>query len=299
MSRQTFPDSLIFSNAAPEIDAPNATVYARGYESGKGKTPPKAGVHNALFNRSDLQHQHVERNGMPKYDARTPYDHFGLTIATNGGIYQSKTQGNTNHDPVSSPSQWDFVISPQKTRDIDAAIAANTQLTKDNQARINQVSDVANKNKADIAQINSRINALFVEFMKDLFPVKSAVMRPVNPGSPVSSGGLGFGTWQEKPGRVPIGAGSYSDGTNSKSFNENSDYGKFMHRLSIDEMPSHSHGQHLPVDYGGSQDLQSLVGSANADEQFIPMENTTSVGGGQPHNNIQPCFGVRIWYRVA
>lgn len=304
-TRQTFPDNLIFANAAPELDAPNATIYASAYESGAGKTPPKAGVHNAIFKRSDLQHQHVERNGIPKYDARTVYDIQGLTLAPNGAIYQSKTQGNTNHNPASTPGQWDFVISAQKTKNIDKAIAANTQLTKDNHGAISRNKSAIDNNAANIARINSRLDRLFTEYMSALLPVKSAIMRPVNPGLPTWQGGLGFGTWQDKAGRVPIGAGTYTDGNRTtRGFGENATGGEYYHTLTVHEMPNHKHtsswGERgLNPRWG----INTGYGSNNIGSSATDLDNSLyynePVGGNGPHNNIQPWFGVKIWYRVA
>lgn len=299
-TRQTFPDNLIFASAAPELDAPNASVYSYAYESGAGKTPPKAGVHNAVFKRSDLQHQHVERNGIPKYDPRTVYDLNGLTLSNNGSIYQSRSQGNTNQEPESTPSQWRFVISAQKVENIDAAIAAHDQSISDNKNAISRNKNSIDSNVNQINLINKRLDTLFIEYMKNLFPVKSAVMRPVDPGLPVSQGGLGFGTWQDKSGRVPIGAGTYTDANgDTNNFGENGSGGEFSHKLTIPEIPSHDHIQVLPQEYGGNQFIRSLVATSNNDERWVENNRTRPTGGDESHNNIQPWFGVKIWYRVA
>lgn len=58
------------------------------------------------------------------------------------------------------------------------------------------------------------------------------------------------------------------------------------HTLTIEEMPQHDHD--LPIDGGGSNDWQSLVGSANNDEGFSTHFKTDKKGGNQPHNNMQP-----------
>ncbi|CAL9986486.1 hypothetical protein VPHD81_0064 [Vibrio phage D81] len=305
MTRQTFPDNLIFANAAPELDQPNATVYSSAYQSGAGKTPPKAGVHNAVFKRSDLQHQHVERNGICKYDARTLYDINGLTLAPDGGIYQSKTQGNTNNDPASTPAQWDFVISAQKTKNIDNAIAVNNQLTKDNQGAISRNKSAIDKNTVNITRINDRLDLLFIEYMTALFPIRSAIMRSIDPGLPVSRGGLGFGTWQNKAGRVPVGAGSHTDSQGStRTFRDNGTGGEYTHTLTVHEMPSHQHTSPWGEAYTGARWGENRRygknnrGSGDSDGDNYLYYNEP-VGGNGAHNNIQPWFGVKIWYRVA
>lgn len=100
MTRQTFPDNTIWANAAPEIDPPDASLYALAYESGSGKTPPKAGVHNFLFNRADQMLQHIEQNGVPVWDARTIYALNGWCLGSDGMLYRSRQVGNVNHNPI-------------------------------------------------------------------------------------------------------------------------------------------------------------------------------------------------------
>lgn len=306
MTRQTFPDNLIFANSASEIDSPNASVYSAAYESGKGKTPPKAGVHNAIFNRSDQQHQHTERNGIPKYDARTLYDINGLTLAADGGIYQSKSQGNSNKTPQSSPQYWRFVVSAQKIEDMSAAISSNGKMINDNKNATDRNKDEINNHTNQIASLNKRIDDLFIDYMQKLFPVKSAVMRSIDPGNPVSKGGLGFGTWQNKQGRVPIGAGTYIDPNREvRSFGENSTLGEFSHTLTEDELAPHRHYYMMDDNTGSgtyydNKKVRMLHGGFGSDGGgSLWLYQTSESGKGESHNNIQPCFGVKIWYRVA
>lgn len=300
MTRQTFPDNLIFANSAPELDAPDISVYAYAYESGSGKTPPKAGVHNAVLNRSDLQHQHVERNGIPIFDPRTPYNQFGLTIGAGGVVYQSKVANNLNNYPSTSPNHWLLLLSAtgnenteNALKDLEAKVNKNTNDTKRN------TDDIQNL-KNQITIINDKIDTSFVDHMKLLFPIKSTVMRSVDPGLPVASGGLGFGVWQDKAGRVPIGAGTYTDGNSkTKTFGENGSGGTYEHTLTNPEMPTHDHV------FGGTGALGtpgSGIAYSSWDGSLALMDRITetgNAGGSQPHNNIQPWFGTKIWYRVA
>lgn len=306
MSRQTFPDNLIFANSASEIDSPNASVYSAAYESGKGKTPPKAGVHNAIFNRSDQQHQHVERNGIPKYDARTLYDINGLTLASDGGIYQSKAQGNSNHTPQSSPKYWRFVVSAAKIENMQSSISSNTAKINENRNAVIQNKNLIDNHSNQIASLNKRIDDLFLDYMKRLFPIKSAVMRSINPGLPVSQGGLGFGTWQDKAGRVPVGAGTYTDANRyTTSFGENSSTGEYRHTLTENELAPHRHYYMMDDNTGSgtyydNKKVRMLHGGFGSDGGgSLWLYQTSESGKGEGHNNVQPCFGVKIWYRVA
>ena len=62
--------------------------------------------------------------------------------------------------------------------------------------------------------------------------------------------------------------------------------GSATHTLTINEMPSHSHG--LPMDLAGVLEIQSIVNSGAADEGYSEVTPTGAKGGGQAHNNMQP-----------
>ncbi|WRQ13142.1 hypothetical protein [Vibrio phage vB_VpM-pA2SJ1] len=298
--RQHFSDATIFANKAAEIDQPDVTVYATAYESGAGKTPPKAGVHNYLFNRSDQQHQHIEQNGIPVWDRRTAYAIRGLCLAADGNVYQSLVNNNANADPTKSPGKWEFFCGRDKWLDYLNKINANTQRTRDNAASIKKNTDKISSVQQQLVAMEKKIEQVMHETINALFPPKSAIMREVDPGLAISKGGIGVGNWIQKSGRVPIGAGTYTDPNNElKKFYSNHDYGTYSHTLTVEQMPHHNHGQVLPVDAGGRQNLQSLVGTANVDERFIPYGETEYAGNNRPHPNMQPSFGVGIWYRVS
>lgn len=129
MTRQTFPDNTIWANAAPEIDPPDASLYALAYESGSGKTPPKAGVHNFLFNRADQMLQHIEQNGVPVWDARTIYALNGWCLGSDGMLYRSRQVGNVNHNPIGDDgTYWRSMtsISMEKMFPVGSAVMRPT-----------------------------------------------------------------------------------------------------------------------------------------------------------------------------
>ena len=71
--------------------------------------------------------------------------------------------------------------------------------------------------------------------------------------------------------------------------------GEEMHQLTEEEMPSHSHD--VPISYGGGgQDFIFPVGS-----NWPPVGDshpTSSVGGDQPHNNMQPYLALNYMMKV-
>ncbi len=70
--------------------------------------------------------------------------------------------------------------------------------------------------------------------------------------------------------------------------------GEKTHKLTINEMPAHTHKV-------GSNNL--CVASGNNERKPQPVDggqdNTTSTGGGQAHNNLQPYITVYMWKRTA
>ena len=110
MTRQHFPDEEVWTNATPSNRADpqnNLNRYQTGYENGSGKEPPDALVHNFEFFRSDQQHQHIEQNGIPRWDSRTVYSDGGLCLGSDGVIYQSQGASNQGNDPlVDDGTNW-------------------------------------------------------------------------------------------------------------------------------------------------------------------------------------------------
>lgn len=96
-----------------------------------------------------------------------------------------------------------------------------------------------------------------------------------------------------KKGRVSAGY----DSTNSKFNAIGKHLGEETHTLTVEEIPSHQHGEY--IDSNGSKKVFTLSdgGGSTLDGAFInttatsytgPQVLTTSTGGGQAHNNIQP-----------
>ena len=113
------------------------------------------------------------------------------------------------------------------------------------------------------------------------YPVGSIYMS-VNATSPATLFG---GTWDQlDEGRVLIGCNA--------TYPAGSTGGEFEHTLTVDEMPSHSHTGFTNrggYDRGGGGSYAHIDGSSH----------TSSTGGSQPHNNMQPYLSVYMWKRTA
>lgn len=122
-----------------------------------------------------------------------------------------------------------------------------------------------------------------------IYPVGSIYMS-VNSTSPSSLFG---GTWVQLKDRFLLGAGdTYTNGDTG---------GEATHTLTIDEMPSHTHGNYLKFNTGGNsgESNYSVAGSNNwwiDDYNRVVIQNT---GGSQAHNNMPPYLVVYMWKRTA
>ena len=89
-------------------------------------------------------------------------------------------------------------------------------------------------------------------------------------------------------GRTTIGTGQ---GTGLSSRVMATQIGQELHTLTINEMPNHSHGQYFT---GGNHDRGRWTGCGvhGRLDVLTDGQQTTTTGGGQPHNNMQPSLVV-------
>lgn len=115
-----------------------------------------------------------------------------------------------------------------------------------------------------------------------IYPVGSIYMS-VNNTNPSTLFG---GTWVQLQNRFLLGAGS--------SYTAGATGGSATHTLTIDEMPSHSHG--LKNDKtGGSGSAKWVINSSASSGTGV----ITNTGGNQAHNNMPPYLVVYMWKRTA
>lgn len=148
---------------------------------------------------------------------------------------------------------------------------------------------------------------------KDMNEIKKAIndlIRPV--GSYYETSDTSFdpnvtwgGTWElETDGTVLVSKST----TSGSKFNVDvgTVIGEETHKLTIDEMPSHTHGVAIAIKNtvsGGARYYFNPVGTTSA-----PITDTgawsnsltaKASGGGQAHNNIQPSKIINRWHRTA
>ena len=104
---------------------------------------------------------------------------------------------------------------------------------------------------------------------------------------------FGFGTWERVKGVVLLGA-------DEDSYPAGSEGGEAEHTLTVEEMPSHTHGL---MRYTGTDDnnfsghLENGL-CANDSPNYLAA-NTNATGGGKPHNNMMPYHAAYCWRRTA
>lgn len=120
--------------------------------------------------------------------------------------------------------------------------------------------------------------------MELVFPVGSTYITQSNTNPNTI---LKFGTWERLKGKVCVGL---DEDDEDKYFDEiGKTGGEKEHIITVNEMPSHGHviGYDVRKNATGLGDSYSL-GSVSGGEIKESSVSTSSVGGGQAHNNVQP-----------
>ena len=89
--------------------------------------------------------------------------------------------------------------------------------------------------------------------------------------------------------------------TKCMSFTANATGGEYKHKLTIEEIPAHSHQVNLAWDNN-----RGSTSSVSGDFQYLLQNDknayglvSTVVGEDQSHNNIQPYTAIYRWRRAA
>lgn len=141
-----------------------------------------------------------------------------------------------------------------------------------------------------VALVESMITAAVLERSKKEHPVGSYYTsdKDTEPSEI-----FGFGTWERVKGLVLLGA-------DEETYPAGSEGGEAEHTLTVEEMPSHTHGL---MRYTGTDD-QNWSGHlenglcANDSHNYLAA-NTNATGGGKPHNNMPPYHAAYCWRRTA
>ena len=151
--------------------------------------------------------------------------------------------------------------------------------------------------KAD--NIETTFDTLFTQKMLSIYPV-GAIYMSASSTSPASLFG---GTWEQIQNRFLLAAGSSYEAGNTG--------GEATHKLTANEIPSHTHALRANTSWGESETLgawkQYVSSGILMDAGSSGTTITTSyyydvpqhVGGGAAHNNMPPYLVVYMWKRTA
>lgn len=141
---------------------------------------------------------------------------------------------------------------------------------------------VTGKEVVTISQLKTTIDSINTSSSSiDAYPVGSIYMS-VNSTSPATLFG---GTWQRIQDRFLIAAGS--------TYKAGGTGGEATHTLTVNEMPSHSHGLYAS-DMTGTRSNVYRYG-----EYSQETVQSKSTGGNAAHNNMPPYLAVYVWKRTA
>ena len=147
--------------------------------------------------------------------------------------------------------------------------------------------EVADSNDLNL-KLTGGDKGLRLHMLETIYPVGSIYINAgvaTNPGTL-----LGFGTWTAfGTGRTIVGVDS-SD-TDFDTVRETG--GAKTHQLSISELPAHTHN----VSMSTSDVDGDFLSEGN--NTGISTFTTTSTGGDQAHNNLQPYITAYMWRRTA
>jgi hypothetical protein len=280
------------SNAwAKFIAAYNAgsIVYCRASSNadpGTGSQTRKAFmayVNNAA-NPTSVEFQYV-RSQSSKTDSQQTDKVFVYTLKnTSGGQWSVASRNMGPKINVSGPITKTFSSGANATITIGADAMTGATSSTAGAAGVVPKPNSGDQNKVLTG------NGSWTDIFNLIYPVGSIYMS-VNNTDP---GTLFGGTWSAwGAGKVPVGVD-----TDDEDFDTVEETGgEKTHTLTVEEIPSHYHN------LGQMYDGYHLTGNTSQPRgvyaDFAQAVNTTSIGGDQAHNNLQPYITCYMWKRTA
>lgn len=294
---------------------------------------------NWLQNRQDRMLQYLNQRGIPEWDVRTEYP-IGAFATRGSKVYESLSQ-NTDADPTLNPEIWkiafvsysDFIDYSEKVNSIEnedgylAYYVKKSNPEMDAPCRGIEYNNISNSSGLRFSENTPEISASGVTIAtfsggtnpKDVvtheqlalaiqnYKVGDIYITTAN-GDP--SERLGYGTWQRfGEGRTLVGfTTSVSSSIPEWAKVNGREFGEYDHKLTIAEMPSHTHGQRNDSDAGINIPQVRLASGiatgsrTNTDGGTLSNKAqvlTDSTGGNVAHNNVQPSVVVYFWKRIS
>lgn len=281
---------------------------------------------NWLQNRSDRMLQYLNQRGIAEWDIRTEYPE-GAYVSRVGRIYKSVSQ-NLDADPTLNSEIWEIAFvsynefaeyaetvdsvtgedgylsyyvkksSPEldapakgisynnKTANTGLSFEGEVPVIKSDGTNIAEFSggtnpkDVVTHEQLTLAIQNYKVGDIYIT---------------ANSGDP--SERLGYGTWQRfAEGRTLVGfSTSVSNSIPEWTKVIGSQFGAYDHKLTINEMPRHTHNMNFTTgNITGNDRPATQNTSASSSNLEVAM-----TGGDASHNNVQPSLVVFFWKRLT
>ena len=283
---------------------------------------PKKEIVNWIENRQDQFMAYINQVGIPEWDSKTTYKANISFVNRSGTVYRAKSQ-NRDKDPTLNQDIWeiswatysDFYNLSNKVENIETVdeyldfyvSKANPEFTVETKGvgygnadltssfNFNNGNPSVKKDDEIIAEFSgdkSGKDVVTYEDLKELLKIKIGDLYTTTMNENPSAR-LGYGTWARfAEGRTLVGfSGSVSNSIPEWVKTQGSEFGEYTHKLTVEEMPKHSHSLSGGGGSGAYVDTTSEAGAQT--------RNTDETGGDRPHNNVQPSKVVFIWIRTS
>ena len=185
-------------------------------------------------------------------------------------------------------------------------LMVNIAVMNRNRSQERELEEIAkeyNQNETDLDNayakaIGENDYATVSEITNIIYPVGSIYITTNNQNPREYLGG----EWESfGEGRTIVGAGTGTDENNvQKVFEIEQMGGEYQHTLSINEMPSHSHGLYGAFDGRDTGAYPSVGDWAQIDKgKWSASDWIQATGGDEPHNNLQPYIVTYMWKRIS
>lgn len=293
---------------------------------------------NWLQNRQDRMLQYINQRGIPEWDVRTEYP-TGSYATRVGLLYQALSNNkdadptlNSEIWEVAFVSKSDFIDYSETVDSITTEDGYLSHYVKKSNPEMDapcrgiEYNNISNSSGLRFSENTPEISASGVTIAtfsggnnpKDVvtheqlalaiqnYKVGDIYITTAN-GDP--SERLGYGTWQRfGEGRTLVGfTTSVSNSIPEWAKVNGREFGEYNHILTESQLPVHKHGTNTRVDTADGLLINSDLAYTTSygrrtdwlEERSSKTTYTTEVGGGQPHNNVQPSIVVYFWKRTA
>lgn len=222
---------------------------------------------------------------------------YPSSIPSYAGFTSGHTLAQDTHAAQHNSEQTDIIGLATKLGTGSATASNNTVLRGNGAgtstwAQLNLTTDVTGTLPISLGgtgatSASTALAALGGTTLAAVYPIGSVYIETTGT-NPATT--FGFGTWVAfAAGQTIIGVG-----TSDQTFTAATTGGESNHKLTIAEMPAHTHNSN-----DAAQKNESSGATANAVWKNTTTTATSSTGGDGAHNNLPPYIVVYMWKRTA